>query len=120
MISRVFYLQVVNGEYYRTLAEEKGRKFINEIAPRGEILDRNGNKLATNVQSFNITYNNVKSKADNDEINKVLLDTIRLIIKNGDEQKINTPNFPIVYENGIFKFDFGSSEKEINKKRNKI
>ncbi|MDO6355340.1 penicillin-binding transpeptidase domain-containing protein [Caloramator sp. CAR-1] len=117
LISRVFYLQVVNGEYYRTLAEEKGRKFINEIAPRGEILDRNGNKLATNVQSFNITYNNVKSKADNDEINKVLLDTIRLIIKNGDEQKINTPNFPIVYENGIFKFDFGSSEKEINKKR---
>ena len=119
LISRIFYLQVINGEYYRTLAEEKGRKFINEIAPRGEILDRNGQKLATNVQSFNVTYNNVKSKLDNDEINKVLLETIRLIIKNGDEAKINTPTFPIVYNSGSFYFDFGSNDYEINKKREK-
>ncbi|KRQ88144.1 Stage V sporulation protein D [Caloramator mitchellensis] len=119
LISRLFYLQVINGDYYRTLAEEKGRKFVYELPPRGEILDRNGLKLATNVQSFNITYNNVKSKLVNEEVNKVLIETIRIIIKNGDEKKLIDTNFPIVINGSNFEYDFNSTNSTTIEKRKK-
>ncbi len=49
---RLYYLSIVNGEKYR-LRADKNRIFIRLIAPeRGEIFDRNGEKLATNTQDL--------------------------------------------------------------------
>lgn len=49
---RLYYLSIVNGEQYR-LRADKNRISIRLIAPeRGEIYDRNGQKLATNTQDL--------------------------------------------------------------------
>ena len=49
VISRMFQLTVVKGEYYASLAEENRVKEIIIEAPRGTILDRKGIALASNT-----------------------------------------------------------------------
>lgn len=54
LAGRVYYLEIVEGEKFRTLAEEN-RINIRLLAPRrGQILDRFGAPLAVNQQSFRI------------------------------------------------------------------
>src|SRR4030042_2388037 len=54
LISRVFYLQVVKGDYYGEMARENRVREIIIKAPRGFILDRNGRKLVNNIPSFDL------------------------------------------------------------------
>lgn len=54
LAGRVYYLEVVEGEKYRTLAEEN-RINLRLLAPRrGQIFDRNGAPLALNQQNFRV------------------------------------------------------------------
>ncbi|MER2520676.1 MAG: penicillin-binding protein 2 [Bdellovibrionales bacterium] len=54
LAGRVYYLEIVEGEKFRTLAEEN-RINLRLIAPRrGQILDRFGTPLAVNQQSFRV------------------------------------------------------------------
>ncbi len=51
---RIYYLEIVEGEKYRTLAEEN-RISLRLLTPRrGQILDRNRTPLALNQQNFRI------------------------------------------------------------------
>lgn len=51
---RLYYLSIVQGEQYK-LRAEKNRVSIRLVAPeRGEIFDRNGEKLATNIQDLRV------------------------------------------------------------------
>lgn len=115
LASRLFYIQIVNGDEMRSIAEDKGEKPIVELAPRGDILDRNGKKIATSTQTFNIVISNLDSKIKNDEINPVLLETIRIINKNNDGKKINTQSLPIALENNQFVFYFKIKSERIKK-----
>jgi penicillin-binding protein 2 len=49
---RLFYLQVVEGSYYRYLADNNRTKTVVVHAPRGIILDRNNVPLVYNVPGF--------------------------------------------------------------------
>lgn len=51
---RLYYLQVVESERYRTLAEENRINFQLIAPPRGFIVDRNGDYVAINVQNYRI------------------------------------------------------------------
>ena len=51
---RLFSLQVLEGETYRTQAEENRTKIINIQTTRGLIYDRNGYILASNAPSYNV------------------------------------------------------------------
>lgn len=106
LASRLFYLQILNGDYYRSVAEANAEREIVELAPRGEILDRNGVKIATNVQSYNITYTMSKKKKNDNEINKTLAETVNILIKNSDGDKLNLKLFPISYDEKLDKFAF--------------
>jgi len=54
LASRVYYLDVIEGEKYRTLAEDN-RVNLRLLAPaRGQILDRTGAPLALNQQNFRV------------------------------------------------------------------
>ncbi|UZW12692.1 penicillin-binding transpeptidase domain-containing protein [Clostridium pasteurianum] len=53
---RLFNLQVVQGTYYSEKANTKSHKLIPEEGPRGAITDKNGIKLATNKQSYEVTF----------------------------------------------------------------
>ena len=49
---RLFVLMINKGEYYKELSDNRKVQQVDEIASRGNILDRNGNILATTVPSF--------------------------------------------------------------------
>ena len=54
IIARLYFLQVVKGAYYAGVAEDNRLRIISTAGPRGEIRDRNGIVLATDVPSFDI------------------------------------------------------------------
>lgn len=51
---RLWYLQIVRGEYFRQLSENNRIRTVFVSAPRGRVLDRNGEVLAKNRPAFNI------------------------------------------------------------------
>lgn len=52
LVGRVFYLDVVKGEYYKTMSRENRVRNIIIKAPRGNILDKFGHTLARNIPSI--------------------------------------------------------------------
>lgn len=55
LLYRVYWLQQTRGEELQTLAEENQLARLRIDAPRGVIFDRNGEPLAVNDPSFNVT-----------------------------------------------------------------
>ena len=53
---RLSYIQIVNAEDYMDRANTNSIRQIPEAAPRGKIIDKNGDILATNIQSYNLVY----------------------------------------------------------------
>src|SRR5215203_3438006 len=56
--ARLYYLQVVKGEYYSDKAENQRIRLIPIPAPRGAILDRNGKLLVDSRPTYNVTLSN--------------------------------------------------------------
>src|ERR1035437_9454376 len=54
---RLFFLQVIQGYYYRNLSDNNRTKTIAIHAPRGIIMDRNGTPLVFNVPGFRENVN---------------------------------------------------------------
>ncbi len=61
---RLFYLQVVQGANMRTIAEANRTSLLFERAPRGLILDRSGQVLASNRQTFLILFTPLELNKD--------------------------------------------------------
>jgi penicillin-binding protein 2 len=55
---RLYYLQLVKGDYYAEKAENQRVRLIPIPAPRGAIFDRNGKILVDSRSTFNITLAN--------------------------------------------------------------
>ncbi len=54
IILRLWSLQVTHGEDYEKRAYSNRVRIQQVVAPRGDILDRNGNEIVTNRPSFNV------------------------------------------------------------------
>ena len=54
LVGRLYYLQVVESENYRTLAEENRINLRLLAPPRGAIVDRRGRPLAVNRQNYQV------------------------------------------------------------------
>jgi len=54
IILRLWYLQIVKGDYFRNLSENNRIRSVYVQAPRGMIYDRNGEILVANRPAFNI------------------------------------------------------------------
>ena len=52
LITRVFYLQILQGDRYRLLADKNRTSVRLTLPSRGNIFDRNGVKLAENKKNF--------------------------------------------------------------------
>ena len=55
---RLYYLQVVQGDYWSERAENQRVRFIPIPAPRGAILDRNGKILVDSRPTYNVVLSN--------------------------------------------------------------
>ena len=51
---RLWFLQVLNGSYYRDKSENNRIRTVKVVAPRGRIIDRNESILVRNRPSFNV------------------------------------------------------------------
>jgi penicillin-binding protein 2 len=71
IVARLYFLQVVKGTYYAGVAEDNRLRIISTDAPRGEIRDRNGVILATDVPSFDIVVTTYDLKNSNQELGVV-------------------------------------------------
>lgn len=56
--ARLYYLQLVKGEYYADKAENQRIRLIPIPAPRGAILDRHGKLLVDSRPTYNVTLSN--------------------------------------------------------------
>ncbi|HEY3197461.1 MAG TPA: penicillin-binding protein 2 [Nitrospirales bacterium] len=63
LFSRVWYLQVIKGGYYRDLSEQNRVRTVPIRSARGLIFDRRGELLANNIPSFNL-YATVEDTKD--------------------------------------------------------
>jgi penicillin-binding protein 2 len=55
LLLRLWQLQIISDEYYRTLSEKNRTRYIPIAAQRGRIFDRDGRLLADNRPAFNVT-----------------------------------------------------------------
>jgi penicillin-binding protein 2 len=56
-----WFVQVVQGDYYRDLAENNRLRRLAVKAPRGQILDRNGRVMVENLPSYNLLLDRSRS-----------------------------------------------------------
>lgn len=74
---RLWYLQVVKGDYYRALSEQNRIRTVDLKPARGLIFDRHGELLANNVPSFNL-YLTVEDIRDREGLAAALEDLLGL------------------------------------------
>ncbi len=110
LCARLFVLTILQQDKWQAAAETQSTKEITTSAPRGEILDRYGRVFATNKQIFTVTFN--ASGLKTEEINESAYGLVKLLKKNGDEDKM-VDHFPIVItKKGNFKYTFDDEKKD--------
>lgn len=82
LVIRLFDFQVVHGEEYRQLSNNRLTRETTVTPTRGNILDRTGTLMVGNTMGFEVDL--YKSKIDIETLNKTILNTINLLEKNGD------------------------------------
>ena len=103
IIVKLYYLQVLNGKYYKTAANANAHKVITVEAPRGLIIDKNGIDLANDVLSYNITY--TESANASSKVFTTLQKVFTILDANGENQ---TDSFPLKV--APYRFQFSSSD----------
>lgn len=97
LLIKLFGLMISKGDYYKDLSDNRKVQEVDEIASRGNILDRDGNVLATTIPSFAIQLYkdqlmNLKEDERLDEINKLssILEEAGVNYKNDYGIKLNS------------------------------
>lgn len=106
IVLRLWYLQVLKGDYYRELSESNRTRIIDIRPPRGIFYDRNGVPYVTNTPSYTITFTPEDAKGSPETVDKLAgilgmgADDLRALIK---AERNRNPYQPIrVKENASF------------------
>ena len=93
----LFNLQIINGEEYSAQSEGRISAKVTKKAPRGEILDRNGELLVSNREGYSVMLQ--KTISTSDEINRKFLNIINVLEKYGYSYIDSLPitNYPYEY-----------------------
>lgn len=75
---RLFYLQVINQEEFKTKSEKNRIRLLEIEAKRGEILDRNKQVLATSKPVFVITLSHLEDKEEQEQVIEKLADILNM------------------------------------------
>ena len=102
---KVFYIQVFSYEKLNTLAESLWSRELPITADRGEILDRNGKKLATNITTTSLVVipNQIKDKEDtakklSDILKSDYKDMLKHVSKKTSIERIHPEGRQLSYE----------------------
>lgn len=115
-------IQIVQGEDFRKLAQDKSIRTVDDDAPRGKILDRNFVELAANDQSYTIFMMKPQDVQDEKDLNLVIERLVDIL--NNRKENIND-DFNIILnqsEDGkyAFEFDFPNSYTDDSERQNYI
>ncbi|MBU0701666.1 penicillin-binding protein 2 [bacterium] len=100
LMLRIGYLQIIKGGYFRNISENNRIRLIPITASRGMIFDRNGEILAIDEPSFDISI--IQLGLHKDDIEQSLLNLSRLLdidiekARNNIKKKHNRPFEPAV------------------------
>jgi len=72
-ITRLWFLQVQQGDYYNLLADSNRVRSIEIAAPRGNIYDRKGREIVTNRPSFNVVWIRENNKINDEWLKRLTL-----------------------------------------------
>ena len=113
-IGKLINLQAVKGEYYENKSDVRTTRYVELIAPRGQIFDRYGRCLVTNKTAYNLyIQSNLKNK------NKGLNNLINNLIKDiSDAEGFMAELIPIKYEDGKYGFSENKDRIKLWKKQN--
>jgi|GEM_PF-56255 len=80
LLARISFLQLVQTEQYRTLARNNYIRIVPVFAPRGEIFDRNGEKMVTNRPIYTVSINdiNIKGTTYSVVLERIGADTVQM------------------------------------------
>lgn len=104
---RLISLQLVMGNDYLELSQQRTTKTKVVEAPRGDITDRYGRTLVTNKMTNSIVIQKVGGQTD-EQLNDVIK---RLYILSEQYGQYVSTTFPIVYENGSVQYFFEETEE---------
>ena len=109
LIRQIFELQIIQGENYISEFENRITKTRVLKSTRGNIYDRNGEMVASNILSYSLTFEDNGSyettREKNLTLNGVAYRVIQILSENGDSL---SGDFHIVLdENGNYAFDVG-------------
>lgn len=112
LISKLFELQIINGEKYRETSNTRLSRESTLDAARGDIVDRSGTVLATTTNSFNIEL--YKTKTDDESLNNCIQNLIVLF----EQNNISYPDsFPVNTECSQFTIEGEELSKWITKNK---
>ncbi|PJI07129.1 MULTISPECIES: penicillin-binding transpeptidase domain-containing protein [Clostridium] len=112
IIAKLVDLQIVETDSYKAKANSTAHKFIKAVAPRGEITDSTGTLLATNKQSYDVTY--IQTDGNKNSFYNTAAKVFYIIDKNGEKQN---DSFALKYDAASgFSFDFNTTNPDEVKK----
>ncbi len=106
IILKLMVLQIAKGRSYLEQSKSKLTNSVTVSAPRGIIYDRNGRPLISNRLGFSVQVS--YSDEPSDKINDILLSTVEVLEKNGEEY---VDSLPISQEGYKFTFKDDNSKK---------
>lgn len=83
LVSRLFYLQIIEGEAYQSSYMAKTEKTVSLAGTRGNIYDRKGNLLAYNQLAYSVTIQDVGAYTRNQDRNTMLYRLVVLLNEHG-------------------------------------
>ncbi len=114
ILTRVFSLQIVNGQEYQENFVMRIEKTLSKEATRGNIYDRNGKLLAYNDLAYSVTISDSGSYSNTKEKNKVLnaqlAEIVQMLDKN-DETLYNSFQISID-ERGNYSYNVSGKQLE--------
>lgn len=110
-IAKLVYLQVYKHEDYKERADISSTRLISENAPRGKIYDNEGNVLATNIQTYTLTY--TKPSDENENFYETMDKVFNILSEN--REKFEDDLMLKIDSNGKFYFDFKTDDADTKK-----
>lgn len=113
IVIKLLYIQVIKEDYYKDKANVDSTRFIAEKAPRGKIIDSTGTSLATNTETYNVTYT---STPESEKDFYTTMGTLNKILNENNEKIFSESLLQVNNEGNLF-FDY---KTDIQKERDNV
>lgn len=103
-ITKLANIQLINRSEYTSSVQKTYTRTVTIRAQRGEIFDRNGKALVTNVYTYDLAFDYGSLSRTPSVSNAVILGTVEALEATGNSEKRTESNFPLLgsYPNLIY------------------